>query len=487
MTPYPPERLPLARALRGEEVREELIYVRHHGQPGGVWISVNSGPVKDGDDETCGGVVTFRDVTESQNLLRSHVSEPSPSHAPKLRDTDTLCAECPVLGRFEQFRSVYAQLCRVVEETADGVLITDRSGIIEYVNPSFEETTGYSKEEVLGGTPRVFKSGLHDKQFYQDMWSQLLAGEHFRGTIANRKKSGELYWSEQTITPLKDERQQITHFVSVQKDITELRKQQYHDFQMSFAREVQQRFYDVSSSVPGFDIAGHAFPADDTGGDYFDIIVQPDGSVYLVIADVSGHGFGSALLMAETRAYVRAFADCGDDLGALLTRVNQALAADLDGVRYVTLTAVRLGPRGRSFSYASAGHVPGYLLGRSDEVRFVLDSLDPPLGLFQNLEFSSSPVMELGDEETLVLLTDGVTEAANGDATEFGAERALDFVRGHRGAGARDLVEGLYEAVRDFNSGSSQHDDITSVVCKTKPKEAMHLVRGHDSPKDHIP
>ena len=211
---------------------------------------------------------------------------------------------------------------------------------------------------VLGRTPGMLRSGLHDKKFYQDLWNKILTGQPFKGTIINRKKSGELYWSEQSITPMRDEQQQITHFVSVLKDLTELRKKQEQDFYLQFAKEIQQRFYSIKSDLPGFDISGAAYPAADTGGDYFDFIIQPDGCVYLVIGDVSGHGFGAALVMAETRAYMRSLAKFNSDPGSLLNNINHFLADDLESSQYVTLTAVRLDPRSKSIEYTSAGHVP---------------------------------------------------------------------------------------------------------------------------------
>ena len=89
----------------------------------------------------------------------------------------------------------YDRLIRAVEQTADTVIITDRQGIIEYVNPAFEETAGYSANEVMGRTPSLLKSGLHDAQFYKELWAQIMTGKPFRGIIINRKKSGELYWA----------------------------------------------------------------------------------------------------------------------------------------------------------------------------------------------------------------------------------------------------------------------------------------------------
>jgi PAS domain S-box-containing protein len=108
-----------------------------------------------------------------------------------------------------------------VEQTADTVVVTDRDGVIEYVNPAFEQMTGYTKEEALGKTPRVLKSGVQDDEFYTKLWQTILDGEVFQSKIANRRKNGELFYEEKTITPLRDERGDITHFVATGKDISE--------------------------------------------------------------------------------------------------------------------------------------------------------------------------------------------------------------------------------------------------------------------------
>jgi PAS domain S-box-containing protein len=112
------------------------------------------------------------------------------------------------------------QLSRIVEQTEDTVVVTSYDGVIEYVNPAFERLTGYTKEEALGKTPRVLKSGLHEMEFYRDLWDTVLRGDVYQSEIANRRKNGELFYEVKTITPLRDAQAQITHFVATGKDIT---------------------------------------------------------------------------------------------------------------------------------------------------------------------------------------------------------------------------------------------------------------------------
>ena len=113
------------------------------------------------------------------------------------------------------------KLSSAIEQTADSVMITNRDGIIEYVNPAFEITTGYRSADALGRKPDIIKSGLQDAAFYEELWTKILNGESFRGVFINRRKDGSQYYEEKTITPLRDSEQRITHFVSTGKDISE--------------------------------------------------------------------------------------------------------------------------------------------------------------------------------------------------------------------------------------------------------------------------
>ena len=113
------------------------------------------------------------------------------------------------------------QLSSALEQTADAVLITDINGVIEYVNPAFEQITGFAPAEVLGQNPRLICSGKHSAEFYESLWNTILAGHTFRDVFINRRKNGEHYFEEKTITPLKNSAGQITHFISTGKDVTE--------------------------------------------------------------------------------------------------------------------------------------------------------------------------------------------------------------------------------------------------------------------------
>lgn len=113
-----------------------------------------------------------------------------------------------------------------VEAAGHSIYWTDADGTIQYVNPAFERTTGYTAEEALGQAPSILKSGVHDEEFYERLWETLLSGETWRNEIVNTTKSGEQYVVDQTIAPLTDESGETTNFVAVNADITELKQRE---------------------------------------------------------------------------------------------------------------------------------------------------------------------------------------------------------------------------------------------------------------------
>jgi len=553
-TPYPSDQLPLARAIRGEEVNNELIWIKNPERTEGVYINISASPLRDLRGSVNGGTVIFQNVTESKQMEESlKISEervtvlfkrfPLPTYVWQHKGDDFIlidynnAAEVLTQNSIKEFlgknlSEMYAnssdiqadflrcinekitiiremlyqfkntgeikdlmvsylfippdlimvhtedcterkkteeelrKLSSAVEQTADSVVITNKEGVIEYVNPAFEETTGYSREEVLGQTPQVLKSGKHDRAFYEKLWKIILNGKPFKGTIINKKKNNELYWCEQTITPMKGRDGNITNFVSVIKDITELKERQEQEFRLRIAQELQQRLSMANISVPGFDIAGKTYSAVETSGDYFDFIQMPDGYIGMAIGDVCGHGIGAALIMAETRAYLRAFAKMESDPGVILTWLNQELVSDLDEFHFVTLILARIHPHKNLLDYAGAGHIPAYLLKSSGAVGCVMESKGVPLGFISNERYYKSEHIKLAPDDLVVFLTDGITEAQSLDETEFGVERAFEIINSHREVNACKIVEYLYKAVRAFSENQSQLDDITSIICK---------------------
>ena len=130
------------------------------------------------------------------------------------------------------------------KSAANAIVITSDKGIIQWVNPAFTRLTGYTREEAIGQNPRVLKSGVHDREFFRNLWETVLAGTVWQGTLTNKRKDGVLYQEEMTITPVRSKDGKITHFVAVKQDITErLRAEQR-------LRETEQFFRSVLELAP---------------------------------------------------------------------------------------------------------------------------------------------------------------------------------------------------------------------------------------------
>lgn len=113
------------------------------------------------------------------------------------------------------------KLYLAAEQSPNAIIVTDQSGLIEYVNPRFSTMTGYTREETLGRTPRIIKSGVSPDEEYRKLWQAIAAGGEWRGTFCNRKKSGELFWASTVISPIFDEHHAITHYVAVEEDVSD--------------------------------------------------------------------------------------------------------------------------------------------------------------------------------------------------------------------------------------------------------------------------
>ena len=116
------------------------------------------------------------------------------------------------------------KLSQVVEQSQASILITDKEGIVEYVNPKLAELTGYTGEEIIGRTPRMLKSGKTSHETYRNLWNTIISGKEWQGELLNKKKTGELYWEHVHISPIRNRKGQVTHYLAIKEDVTEHKK-----------------------------------------------------------------------------------------------------------------------------------------------------------------------------------------------------------------------------------------------------------------------
>jgi sigma-B regulation protein RsbU (phosphoserine phosphatase) len=184
------------------------------------------------------------------------------------------------------------------------------------------------------------------------------------------------------------------------------------DTELTLAADIQRRLLPpVPDTEAGCRWAARLRPATQVGGDYFDFLRRADGSLLVLVADVSGHGVAAGLLLSAMRAWFRSEARTSEDPAILLGRLSQAFYEDQQGMTYATAILARVSPDGRCVQVANAGHPPGLLLGASGVRR--LDVGGPPAGLFEDTLYESQ-TLELAEGDIGLLVTDGVSEAAGG-------------------------------------------------------------------------
>jgi serine phosphatase RsbU (regulator of sigma subunit)/CRP-like cAMP-binding protein len=238
------------------------------------------------------------------------------------------------------------------------------------------------------------------------------------------------------------------------------------DTELQTARQVQRSLLPTRAPrIPGFQLAGLWRPAREVAGDFYDFIPLDNGRWGIVIADVCDKGMPAALFMATARSVVRASARAALTTVAALEHANRIIAADATNGMFVTLFLGILDPRARRFEYVNAGHNPPLWLRAASARLEYLRRTALPLGIDANSRFESREIT-LAPRDTLVLYTDGVTDAVNAREQSFGAGRLTRLAKANARADAATVVRALNRAIRAFIATQPLGDDVTMVVLR---------------------
>lgn len=241
--------------------------------------------------------------------------------------------------------------------------------------------------------------------------------------------------------------------------------------ELELARNIQRSFLpDQAPEMAGWDICPRWEPARTVTGDFYDFVPHGAGRLGVVIADVSDKGAPAAIFMAVSRSLLRASIMNNDGPREAITQANELISADAESSMFVTAFHLSLGLDGQT-QFVNAGHNPPLLVRADGRVEWLGQEVHGPvLGVLPEVNWIEEAVtLEPGD--TLVLYTDGVTEAVNADLDAFGETRLVETVQAHCDSTARDLTAYIVDAVNAFAAGQPQFDDITLVVLKRTKDE----------------
>jgi serine phosphatase RsbU (regulator of sigma subunit)/pSer/pThr/pTyr-binding forkhead associated (FHA) protein len=216
--------------------------------------------------------------------------------------------------------------------------------------------------------------------------------------------------------------------------------------------------------IAGVDLAGFNVPCRTVGGDYYDFFPYAGPSVGLALGDVSGKGMPASLMMMALHARVHVLAETPGNLGDFMMRLNKATCATCPSNRFITFFFSVFDAASGELRFANAGHNPPILLRASGEAQ-MLEGGGPVLGVISIAPYSEQSA-SLAPGDLLVLYSDGVTEANNPDFDEFGEERFIRVLSENRARTAREIVDAVTAALKEFTAGAPQADDITLLVAK---------------------
>jgi serine phosphatase RsbU (regulator of sigma subunit) len=233
---------------------------------------------------------------------------------------------------------------------------------------------------------------------------------------------------------------------------------------MDAARAIQRSLLPQRLPViPGYSLGFRSDTCYEVGGDYLDIVAQPDGSLLMAVADVAGKGMASAIMSTSFRSAFRAMAADGPPLDELAARMNQHHWAEGEEARrrYVTAIFLRLHAQAGEIEVVNAGHNPGFLAQPGAEPR-LFEAAGTPLGMLPGMRYASERCDFLPGTR-LLFYTDGLTEVFKGDE-EFGPERLLDEFLRCQAAKADGILDALWAAIQEFSEGGPQGDDMTALA-----------------------
>ena len=358
----------------------------------------------------------------------------------------------------------------ILNAVADGVVLLDERGCVEYMNPAAKALLQFGGEELDGASffDFVLPVGRSDDP---DESENLLLTRVLRqrGEVLNeedvfRRQDGSLIPVEYSGAPLQS-RDAGSGAVVTFRDITARLERRHASRELRGAQAVQKMLFPQSRpQLSGFDIAGAVFPKQVVCGDYYDFLYRDDDRLVLIVADACGHDLASALLMVNARAHLRSSLKAHAGIDEVLQDVNDCLTRDHQAGKFVTTFLAELDARNCTLTYAGAGQSAVLLPVVGEPIPLKSRSL--MLGLQDVLSIAGPVELELNSGDLLLICTDGLREVLSpaGDLLSWPAI----YSRAHelRTQSAQEILDGLVALSREHAEGSWPQDDVTVVAAK---------------------
>jgi phosphoserine phosphatase len=314
-------------------------------------------------------------------------------------------------------------------------------------NPSIDTLTGFKTRSILAAPL------LGDKQ-------QVL------GVLEVLNKTGGAFaeWDAFLLEALSAQCGVAIHRHVLMEEFAERKRLQQ---ELTIANGIQRSLLPATAPrIEGFDIAGWSQSAEETGGDFFDFHDLGDGRLIMMLADVTGHGIGAALLAAECSALQRAVFTLASDYRSGVTRINQLICRHIPSDRFITAFTGCLNAGDNTLSFLSAGHGPIFLLRVTGNQIETLPVTALPLGILADNQYEEWQTISFNPGDILIAFTDGFFEWEDSSGNCYGTDRICDNVFRFADLPAASIIEFVYRDLLSFAKGTRQQDDLTAVVIK---------------------
>ena len=253
----------------------------------------------------------------------------------------------------------------------------------------------------------------------------------------------------------------ILHTSSIEKE--------RQDREIKVAQDIQRALLPANSDlhVGSFRIAGCNELCEDASGDYYDFVELEDGRIVIAVGDVSGHGLGSALVMASARAFLRAFSKTVPELAHGMTMMNDFLSLDMTNGKFMSLFVGILDPKSSTLTWSSAGHNPPVHYRAKSKDMVLLDATCPVLGVIRGVPFDCGAAITIEKGDVLLLYTDGATEAPSPTGEQFGEARLQEVVRAAADKDVQGVLKDVSDAIKVWTGGAPNRDDVTLLAVQT--------------------
>jgi sigma-B regulation protein RsbU (phosphoserine phosphatase) len=371
-------------------------------------------------------------------------------------------------------------LQKATNESSEGITISSMSPEdrpLIYVNEGFQRMTGYLDEEVIGRNCRFLQGQNTDQKAVQKIRNAINKGESCIVELLNYKKDGSPFWNRLSITPIRDDHNEVTHYVGVQSDITVLNKAKnklieannnLQIFRKRILEELKQAKLAQQFLLPAqlpisskVRFASLFKPMDELGGDLYDVIKLPNDNYGLLIADVTGHGIPAALLTFMSSTTFKNAADKLSSPSEIITLTNERLFQKMPGDAFVTMFYAQYDTTMGVLTYVSAGHPEAYILRRGNKDAISLSTRGTIIGAFskEEISFEEKEIqLELGDK--LIIYTDAITDVIDNYGVS-NKEEFSSFLHRNSELDIDELFKCVYQYGLTCSGLESYPDDFT--------------------------